>query len=210
MRFVELQENTRQWRQWRHGGIGGSDAPVICGVSRYSKVDALWLAKRAPPREPLDNERLAFGRGAEKLARDRYQEIVRSDAPSACAEHDEHPWLRASLDGWNAALELPVELKAPRRRDHLTALDGDVPRSFLPQCLHLLLVTGASRMHYASLHLQAPAAEVFALVEVTRDPAALEQLFVVEEKFWEAIQRGDKAPKARPLDLSRVPTRRIA
>ena len=41
------------WLEYRKQGIGGSDASVVCGVSRYKSPVELWLDKtgQLPPQE---------------------------------------------------------------------------------------------------------------------------------------------------------------
>ena len=34
-----------EWLEWRKKGIGGSDASVVCGISRYKSLVELWLDK---------------------------------------------------------------------------------------------------------------------------------------------------------------------
>ena len=34
-----------EWLEWRKKGIGGSDASVVCGISRYKSPVELWLDK---------------------------------------------------------------------------------------------------------------------------------------------------------------------
>ena len=34
-----------EWLEWRKRGIGGSDASVVCGISRYKSPVELWLEK---------------------------------------------------------------------------------------------------------------------------------------------------------------------
>ena len=34
-----------EWLQWRKKGIGGSDAAVACGQSRYKSLVELWMDK---------------------------------------------------------------------------------------------------------------------------------------------------------------------
>ncbi len=33
------------WLDWRRKGIGGSDASVVCGISRYKSPVELWMDK---------------------------------------------------------------------------------------------------------------------------------------------------------------------
>ena len=111
------------------------------------------------------------------------------------------------FDSFRVSTVLPVEIKAPGRRDHNTALDGWVPLHHLPQCMHILLVTGAERMHFVSYNASVPAIHALVVIRVGRDEALLDELREREEKFWTALGTGE------PLALTdawRPPRTRLA
>jgi len=35
--IIELQQGTRDWREWRHKGIGSSDASISMGDSKFKR-----------------------------------------------------------------------------------------------------------------------------------------------------------------------------
>ena len=41
-RLINLEQGTYEWLEWRMGGLGASDAPVVMGVSPYSTSRTLW------------------------------------------------------------------------------------------------------------------------------------------------------------------------
>ena len=208
MLVVDHQEGTDEWRAWRHGGVGSSDAAAIVGLSRYGDARALWERKRRPPERPADDLRLARGRALEPEARRAVAAFLGVDLAPRCCQHERHPELRASLDGWSEALGLPVEIKCPSRGRHAEALAGTIPRRFVPQCLHQLIVTGAGRLVYASYQPD-EGRHPLALVELLRPDAVCEALARIELDFWRAVQAGVPFPAASlpPLDLR---TRRLA
>ena len=208
MLVVDLEEGTEAWRAWRHGGIGSSDAPAIVGLSRYGDARALWQRKRRPPEPPADDLRLARGRALEPEARRAAAAFLGVTLAPRCCQHDRHPELRASLDGWSDELRLPVEIKCASRGRHAEALAGTIPRRFVPQCLHLLIVTEAARLVYASYQPDEPR-HPLALVELLRPDALCEALARIELDFWRAVQEGVPFPAASlpPFDLG---TRRLA
>ena len=213
MRIIDVTEGSDAWRSWRAGGLGSSDAPVVCGVSRYLDATALWRHKRELPDAippTRDNLRLAHGRALEPIARRAVEQRLGVTLRPLCVEQDEHPELRASLDGWAETQLLPVEIKCPGRALHAQALAGRLPRRFAPQALHILLVTGAERLVYASYHPHGmPAQRALALVEVPRDAGLCEQLQRIELEFWRSVIEG-AATRAAPLPLAGLVTRRMA
>lgn len=198
MRIVEVAEGTAAWRAWRAGGLGASDAPALCGVSRYQDAATLWRRKRAGDvAPPPDNLRLARGRALEPAARAALEARLGAPVVPRCVEHDLHPQLRASLDGWCERLALPVEIKCPDRGLHAEALAGRVPRRFVPQALHTLLVTGAARLLYASYQPDGlPPDRALALVELPRDDDLCHRLQRLELDFWRSVLEGTAPPPA--------------
>ena len=44
--IVELRQGTQEWLEWRHNGIGASDASTIMGESRFNSTAGLMKEKR--------------------------------------------------------------------------------------------------------------------------------------------------------------------
>src|SRR5947207_2817387 len=64
------------WHEERRGGLGGSDAPVVMGVSLHKTPYMLWAEKRGmvPPAPP--NPAMARGTALEPVARAAYEREV--------------------------------------------------------------------------------------------------------------------------------------
>jgi hypothetical protein len=126
-------------------------------------------------------------------------EVRNSAPPGGARDHplggiapdgDEHGWLKASLDGDNAGRSSAIEIKAPNRDDHKTALCGEVPEKHLAQVNHLLLVSAARGLHYVSYSDYFPRSERLAVVWVPRDEGVLAALFAAEAAFWQVVLEG--------------------
>lgn len=177
-----------EWLAWRRAGIGASDAPIVMGVSPWSTPYELWCDKTSTE-TPVDSSSWATDRGneLEPMARADYELMHGLDMPVVLAVHADYPFLRASLDGYNAEHKIILEIKCPGAADHTNASDGKVPDKYFPQLQHQLLVTGADRVHYYSFD-----GRKAHLVEVLPDHSYIEGLLIKELAFWKHVT--DKAP----------------
>jgi putative phage-type endonuclease len=193
---INLKQGSPEWRRWRfESGIGGSDAPIVMGVSPFSTRPRLLREKlRYVQRE----ETFAMRRGTrlEPQARYRYERLVGCKATPTCIQHDDREWLIASLDGLCApgpncrygrnAPAWVVEIKCPKWQDHLLALEGRVPEYYLPHVQHILLASGCDRCDYVSFNdgQRFDPEDQLAIVPVIFDPEYACQLLDAEEAFW--------------------------
>jgi len=177
-----------EWLAWRRAGIGASDAPTIMGVSPWGTPYKLWCDKTGLT--PLvDSNSWATDRGneLEPMARADYELMHGLDMPVVLAAHAEYPFLRASLDGYNAEHKIILEIKCPGAADHASAAGGKVPDKYFPQLQHQLLVTGAAKAHYYSFD-----GRKAHLVEVLPDHSYIQGLLKKELAFWQCVT--DKTP----------------
>ena len=180
-----FQQGTPAWREWRRAGIGASDAPVIMGVSPWSKPVDLWLLKTGQVAERPPNWAMRRGTALEDTARQLYMRRTGNTVAPTCFEHHEHTWMRGSLDGYSPAQRLVVEIKCPGHPDHRTAVNGRVPAKYVPQLQHLMLVTDARTCHYVSYR-----EDECVILEVAPDPAYMQRLLLAESAFWACVREG--------------------
>jgi putative phage-type endonuclease len=209
MKIIRLKQTSPRWHKWRAKGIGGSDASAVMGESGWTSPDEL-LAEKLGLRTVEENERMARGRRLEPEARARYCREYGIKMTPVCVSHDEYPWLRASLDGWNDEHRLVLEIKCPGYWTHVKALRGYVPDYYTAQVQHQLLVTGADRLHYASYFPDTddsgrsfPDECQLAVVEVRPDPVYQDRLLEAERAFVER-QKEAKAALARQRKEARA------
>lgn len=209
MKILHLEQRSPDWLTWRNIGLGSSDAAPIVGLSPWStarkvlsqKVAALLGQEIACKK---DNGAMARGRRLEPKAIAVYEEWMGWKVPAVCGVHDEHEWLKVSLDGWNAEHSLFVEVKAPNKDDHALALAGGIPEKYIPQLVHQYLVSGARTCHYISYNDYFRPSVQVAVVPFARDEEMIASLFAVEEEFWQLvnesvaqIQEGSSKPRKR-------------
>ena len=121
------------------------------GMSPWKTRYQLWLEKTGiVSADSGENWATERGNQLEPMARADYELRYGLDMPVVFAEHVEYPYLRASLDGYNAEHKIILEIKCPSEKDHALAKTGVIPDKYYPQLQHQLLVTGANAVHYYS------------------------------------------------------------
>ena len=183
--IVELEQGTHEWREWRHKGIGASDAPTIMGENRFKSATQLLKEKREPARDSVQNEAMARGIQLEPEARRRYIAKTGRDVRPACLQSTRHDWLRASLDGFAINHGSVVEIKCGQSVYRRASQSRSVPDYYYGQMQHILTVTGLDSLDfwcywpgYSDL-----------LLPVERDDAYIERLLNRELEFWRLVQR---------------------
>lgn len=180
MELNDIKQGTDLWLEHRRRGIGSSDSPVIMGVSPWKDPHTLWLEKTNRQAPPEMNWAMRRGHELEPVARARYELETGMEMPAILAVHKDWPFLKASLDGYNAEKNIALEIKCPGKKDHLVAQGGFVPEKYKPQLQHLLLVTGAERIDYYSYREDSDPV----LIPVEPDRTYIQTLMAKEFAFW--------------------------
>jgi putative phage-type endonuclease len=181
--IVEIQQGTPEWLEWRHKGVGASDAPVVMGESPWKTATELLREKREPARKSDQNAAMSRGTRLEPEARTRYILRTGRDVRPACLQSSEHEWLRASVDGITADGGLVVEIKCGDSVYRQTAQSGCVPDCYYGQLQHILAVTGLESLDFWCYLPGRPEL----LVPVKRDDDYIDRLLKEEFKFWKDV-----------------------
>jgi putative phage-type endonuclease len=181
--IVELQQQTDEWREWRHNGIGASDAFTIMGENRFKDAAELLQEKRGPARDFGQNEAMAQGIEREPEARRRYIAKTGRDVGPACLQSTRYDWLRASLDGLATSHDAVVEIKCGDSNYRRVSQSGCVPDYFRGQLQHILAVTGFDSVDFWCYCPRCPEL----LLPVERDDAYIERLLNKELEFWNRV-----------------------
>ena len=182
---VDLQQGTREWLEWRHNGIGASDAPTIMGQNRFRSAAALLKEKRESVRDSFQNEAMALGKRLEPEARKRYIAKTRKDVRPVCLQSTRYHWLRASLDGLTANHDAVVEIKCGRSVYWNAVQSRSVPVYYYGQMQHIMAVTGLDSLDFWCYWPDNPGL----LLPVERDDDYIELLLCKELQFWNDVQR---------------------
>lgn len=151
---IEIHPDREAWLEARRDGIGGSEAPIVLGVSPYSSPMELWAIKTQRVEPKPATRRMELGNRFEPLIRDLAVEQlgyeIESAAPFTIHRHHLYPWAFASLD----AKILPIDDRGPgnlqikKVSGYLSHEwdDGKVPLHIQVQVQHEMF---AAELHWA-------------------------------------------------------------
>ena len=184
-----IKQRTPEWHAARKTGIGGSDAPVVMGLSPWKTPYELFLEKTDAGYEPKpETEPMRWGKLLEPILRQEYERQTGRPigGEPGLVRHPERDWMIASLDG-----DVPgrvVELKAPPWQVAGWGEPGtdQIPLPYLIQTHHYLVVTGRPIADVAVLLRAAD----FRIYTVEADAEIAERIIEAEAAFWALVQAG--------------------
>ena len=185
MRYQEinLEQGTPAWLEWRHDGIGASDAATIMGKNPFKRAEKLLYEKRHRINEP-STAVMAEGSRLEPEARRAYQKQIGIEVEPLCIESIEYPWLRASLDGISSQRDHMVEIKCGKSA-MVQARRGKIPVYYYGQVQHQLMITGLEKIDYWCYRPESGGV----LLQAERDDPYINELFKKELRFYSKMKK---------------------
>lgn len=184
---VEQMQNRDAWLAMRNKGIGGSEAAVIVGLSKWKSPFELWAEKtgQAEPEDLSDNEYIYWGTVLEQAVADRFCELTgKKVRRQGMLQDEEYPYMLANVDrmvvGENAGLECKTANGFKAKE-----WDGDnIPDAYYCQCQWYMMVTGADKWYIACLI----GGNHFVWKEIPRNDADIEALRMAAVDFWANVE----------------------
>lgn len=177
-----------EWLKWRAKGIGGSDAPVVCGINRYKSPVELWMEKTGQIEPKVAGEAAHWGTMLEPLIRNEYTERtgLQIKQEHAILQHSEYPFMLANLDG---IVSDPINGDCVFEAKTANAFKSDdwddhVPQAYQLQVQHYLAVTNLLGAYIAVLI----GGNTFKWHYITRDNALIAMLIELEKRFWHNVE----------------------
>ena len=186
------------WLEYRKTGIGGSDASVVCGISRYKSPVELWMEKtgQLPPQEA--GEAAYWGTMLESVVREEFTKRtgIEVGKPSVILQSEEYPFMLANVDGVCEHPELGTCIFEAKTASAYKAGEWEdtIPDEYMCQVQHYMAVTGYQGAYIAVLI----GGNTFRWKFVERDEELISMLLELESAFWSHVQ--DYTPP--PLDGS--------
>lgn len=189
--FVELvqlptEEEIKADLNDRRTFLGGSDAPVVLGVSPWKTAYQLWLEKTGQAEAPdiSEVERVRFGILLEDIVAREFMARtgMRVRRVNQRQVSKEFPWLVAQIDRrivGGGILECKTA-DASRKEDW----EEEIPDHYMTQVQHQLLVTGERFAYIAVLF----GGNTFQYFRIDRNEELIQNLKIVLCDFWNKVQ----------------------
>jgi putative phage-type endonuclease len=194
---------TEQQRKDRMLGIGGSDMPIILGLSNYKTPYQLYLEKKGILSTSDEMSQLQYwGNRLEGIIRDEFSDRnnVLIHTPDDTIIHPFYDFMRANIDGYIPDWDAVLEVKCSSQ--FMSHEWGEVGSDHIPMA-YLVQVA-----HYCSV-LNAPFAYIAVLIgghdyrqyKYTRDFELEKTVIEAGHAFWDAIQNETAPPATNQMDL---------
>lgn len=172
----------QEWLNLRQNGIGGSDAAIAAGLSRWKTPYELWLEKtgQIEPKDP--GEKALWGKLLEPVIREEFSRRTgfQVELVNEVLQHPNYPFMIANLDG--LVVEPRAIFEAKTTGSYLS--HDEIPDEYMLQIQHYLAVTGLHVTYLAVLIR----GNKFEWHCIKRDDELISLLIRAEKKFWHYVQ----------------------
>ena len=177
-----------EWLEYRKQGIGGSDAAVVCGISRYKSPVELWMEKTDQMPYQEAGESAYWGTQLEALVRTEFTKRTGIEVRTVnqILQSAEHPYMLANLDGICENAEHGLCGFEAKTASAYKAAEWEdtIPDEYQLQLQHYMAVTGYKGFYIAVLI----GGNTFRWRFVERDEELIAMLIELEQDFWNHVQ----------------------
>ena len=114
---MPLTQGSKEWKDWRYGGVTATDMAVLMGSSKYKTVHQLWKEKVSCIDSTVSNYYMQEGTRLEPIAKAWIEADKGIVLDSPCITHDLMDIARCSLDGLDLTNGMLYEIKCPHSKD---------------------------------------------------------------------------------------------
>ena len=177
-----------EWLEYRKQGIGGSDAAVVCGISRYKSPVELWMEKTDQMPYQEAGESAYWGTQLEALVRTEFTKRTGIEVRTVnqILQSEEHPYMLANLDGICEDAEHGICGFEAKTASAYKAGEWEdtIPDEYQLQIQHYMAVTGYKGFYIAVLI----GGNTFRWRFVERDEELITMIIELERDFWNHVQ----------------------
>lgn len=189
------------WLRERRKGIGGSDAPILMGLSAFTTPFLLYCEKiredddMAPESE--QHESAYWGHVLEDVVAQEFQKRTGLEvhAPEESVEvwSEDHSYMRASIDRYVWAYAHPSTFLECKTRSSFAEKywATDVPLDVKVQVQHTMTVLEKDHAYVAALI----GGQKFLWYRLEHDPALEAEILAAEAEFWDRVRRREPPPQ---------------
>lgn len=174
-----------EWLEKRRSGLGGTDTPAICGLSRYKGPYEVWCEKLGLVSKPIDNPQTKLGRALEPyIAREWGEKFKLELVKGEFVKHDLIEWLLGTPDYLvrNQRRGLDCKYISSEEVEKFYGVDGtdDLPMHYWGQGQHYMELFDYDYWHFGCLMTDGEVHDY----PVERDPVYLRTMRETCDIFW--------------------------
>lgn len=200
-KICKLSQRSDEWHEWRNQGIGASEACILEGNGRITPY-ALWEKKCGFTEDSnYLNGAMAHGIHCEEIALKAFNKEMELGCVPLCVEDEEHPYIRASLDGYDEREEILIEIKSPVSESTLSeAREREIKEEWAVQMQWQMMIVKPKR---AFLVVWDHPRSCFYSIEQFPDVKRWETLRCAAQYFWNNVVTSTPPPMQSPdyLDM---------
>jgi len=203
LRHIEIEKDDRR------SGLGGSDSPVVLGVSPFKTRKELWQEKLGliEPKE-LNSPAIKRGNTMEKIVADLYAEVKgrHVEVVKQKLTHPKHPFIYAHIDRKISDRQHKgpgvLEIKCPGVAVFNKCKREGLQPYYIIQLQKYLGITGYTWGAFAVF-----SAEQWELIEfdVVPDKSLIDLIISEDKKFWQYVINHEEPPETEvAVEMERV------
>lgn len=195
-----------EWLEARKRGIGGSDTPVVLGISPFKTKMELWREKIGLEDDAEATPAMKRGTALEPVAAALYQEMTgrKLRRSNQILVHPEHDWMLGNVDRMivseNGKGPGVLEIKCPGLHVFNKCKREGLPAHYNVQLSHYMAVTGRKWGAFAVFN-----AEKWEMIffDVDRDQEMINIITTQDFKFWQCVLKRE-APEPEIIDTDLI------
>ena len=178
------------WLEMRKKGIGGSDAAIVCGLSKWKSPVELWLEKREEYQAGEPGEAAYWGTVLEEIIAAEFEARtgLKVKPDNKIRQHSDHPFMLANIDRLIVGTNQILEVKTANAYLAKEWEDDQLPDSYFCQAQHYCAVMEAEGVHFAVLI----GGQKFVNNYVPRNDEFIAKLIEIETDFWHKVETGER------------------
>ncbi len=189
-KVIEAFASRADWLNWRKTGIGSSDVAAVLNISPYKKRHELFREKITNELSPeINNPAMDLGNQLEPIAREKFASFYNFEFNAdetfspVNLQHDELPYMLASLDGLSGDGLTLIEIKYQGDEMHES---GVIRPHYMAQMQHQFAVSFARQGYFVSINKL----KQIKYKVVHPNPDYIMNLVNECELFWADVQAG--------------------
>ena len=188
-----LEQGSNEWRKWRKGVLGASDAASIMNENPYQSANQLRNEKLGLKAEFAGNAATREGHLLEGDARKLLIKQFKIELGPTVIQDGEVPYFAASVDAIDETHSQVFEIKCGAKAYEMVLSKRVIPAYYYAQLQHILMITQLDKIIYAAYR---PYKRLLTF-EIGRDETYISVLRETEEEFADSLRSKGHKLQAR-------------